>query len=612
MYSIESACSSSKSALPCCSNLDWRSDCGARDAKSQFLFFPSLPTLLIANNWGGRSEDETLLICIPAKAYWASLLERLLSHHLETHEEKMKRLRRLEDYDHIVADGATVKEATASALAVLRDAKVRYSADMLQLLVGRQHSKIKLWGASIEPEASGVFGALHQRMRSRMAAWLRMFDQLHHAALPAVLSTVCSIVANGVGLAVSNLITSRAEGLVAVVHMAAGGSLLGSLLQHGITSTVLYSAQWRQLKEALSLFIVPYLLALLCQLFPSAERLKTSGEIQLILASAVRALASLAKEYDRAEGKSMQDVVAVFMEYTGYLKLPPVQERHAQQVLSTATSTHDAISQLLRAASATEVMRALFGVAQVVLFSSSDLSVITFARSASVVVGGMVQRGLAVWTEADFLARHSKALQTAGRLRNPLAVWAAVSSSTAKAVGSGQHPTSSNAAVAEVVEALDGAYRVRIAEDLRMASCQSASQVVQDATRRWLQATDRLLCPQGDVSAKPEVLSSDQAAAAATTAFSRKDFRQQIASALVSSQSIDHNDTKWPDLETMDEHLASRVYAWERRWAVSSNRPATANSHRRRRRRTKSRETATVATARQRGQERVLVTSTSR
>jgi hypothetical protein len=537
------------------------------------LFFPSLQTLLLASDRNGHPRDDALLICVPAKACWTNLIEQLLSNPLESHEDARKRRQRLDDFDHIVADSATVKEATAAALTVLRDARVNYSADMLQLFVAKASGRIKFWGASVDAEPRGPFASLHQRMRGQMLAWLRMLERFRYAALPAILTTVCSIVATGVGLAVSNLITGRLEKVATLLRLAAGDGIRGTLLQHGIASTALFSPRWRHLKETLSLFIVPYLLSLLYQLFPSGDTLKMSRESRLIMQSVSQALAGLVEEYDSAGHESGQDVVGVFAEYTRYLKLPPPQERQAKQVLLVTTNAHRAVGALLQARSGVELMSAFFGVAQAVLFGSSDPSVIAFARSASVVLGGAMRRGSAIWAEAGFTARHGKAMEVAADLRTPLAIWASVSSSTAEAVGAEHHSTSSRDAVAEVVEALDGAYRIRVAEDLRMASCQTAPQVLQKTTREWLRASSRLLFPSGSVTALPGTLAL------------RGRFRQQIASALMSSQAGQHVATEWPDLETMDEQLASRIQAWLRPQAGSRHRrrepgkkaPATAS-----------------------------------
>ena len=520
-------------------------------------------------------KKGALIVCVPAKSYWMHLIQGLLTH--DSPMEKAKRDKRLDDYDHIVPHGTTVEQATASALDVLRDAKVRYTSDMLQLFVGEQRGGLKLWGVYIEPRASGFLAAMHRSVRGQVMQWNRLLKQLRFAAIPAVLTAVCSFVADAVGLSVSQLVTGRLQGVLAVASTMVGGSAVGTVLQYGFRTTVLYSPQWQQLRETISLFIVPHLIALLSQLFPGILGSVASGEGKLILDSAALALRDMAKtRKDRAEMDSRQNVVALFLTYTKFLRLPTPHSRQARDVISAASSTHSAVAQLLRATSANETMKAFFGVAQAVLFGARNASVIGFARSASMVMGETIQRGAAIWKDAGYNARHSKALQAAGRLRTPLATWAEVSADAAAAFAAGEHQRSAREAVSEVLEALDGAYRIRVAEDLRMSTCQGASQVLKAATNEWVHATHRLLYP-----AEPDPEHALTGKEAADALAQRRKLRSDIAAA--SSLTIGtglESGVPWPDLEAMDEELAFRVHVWARHREQASEEKCTASHNR--------------------------------
>jgi hypothetical protein len=513
------------------------------------LFFPSLQTLLLAGS--EKLTHGPLVICVPAKIYWHHLIAELLRESPGAEVQK-----RLADYDHVVEENATVEAATASAFDVLRDAKAIFSTDMLGLFVGKDRGRIRLWGVYMTPAKSGLLQALHRAVRSRVLRWGRLVEQIRHAALPAVLTTVCGFVADSVGLAAVQLASGSLERLIVAMSAQYGTGDAANVIQNGLRSVVIYTPTWQRAKETISLLVVPRLLALLGRLFPLAFESCLKGEGRVILDSVGRILRDMAKESDETNVAAHQDVYALFVEYTNYLKLPVSQSRPAGHVIQAASGAHAAITSLLHAKSLAETLTAFFGIAQTVLFS--NVSINHFARSAYVVMHGMCSRGASIWKSAEFTSRYSKALLVANEQRGSLALWREICDYEAQAVG--KRVTTTRKAVAEVIEALDSAYRIRVAEDIRMASCERVPALLGAATAEWIAAARRILYPDG-LQATEGSLPDVRAELAATARQTRQKLHDNIAVALKGAEDTEPG-SLWPDLDNMDATLASNVETW--------------------------------------------------
>lgn len=436
--------------MACCnSKLDACDEC--------IVFCESLEVLL-------RHEAAPLLFCMAPVRYWGAVAARVVAA-AGGGEERQASISR--DYERL-AQTWPAREACAAALAAFHLLLPERTSAELGLILGP--SGDLLCGVQLQPEGGWV-ARQHRTAKRQLRGWLRRGTHASAAALPLAFSTLCVLTVASASAAVAVLVQGLLE---SYTHSLLGSNMLLQLarkgLHHGNIFTFAQQGEaWRKLRRTLGLFVLPNLLALLRQLFPSTMQ-QNDSTVKLLLSMAHAQLRI--DDPDKA-----LKLGTLFISHCESLAVPIDFAFDFSDVAHHPSHLLASFQRLLGATSIMGFVSALIGIQKAV---TTTKNMVHFARELVQVLGNLVQAER-IWEDAGLLVNHEEAARLHFTARD-----------FRKVMEAGTMPTPEDVATSNrrLLAALAHGYSLELHS--LVASCAEVRSEIEQLSVRWRKAAMRI------------------------------------------------------------------------------------------------------------------------